>query len=319
MKILITGGSGYIGKFLAKKLQDDKAVEKIIVIDKREKPDDLSGNKIVFFQKDLSQPGWENLIDSVPDVVIHSAFEIRSRYGKIKQQEDNNLKSCERVFRFCFEKGVRKLIYFSSAAVFGPKKENIGVLLEEGADLMEYVYPYGSQKRMVESQLKEIYRKNIARNTSVAVLRFSTVNGPEGEKRKKIGMLSLIKKGLPVLPVGGKHWARQYLHEEDIYRAINLVIGAENMPKFEIFNLTPNDFLEMPDIAKLLGKTTLVLPVWLVKIAFFFSWHLTLGFVPTCRGAYKSFCYPSNMDGQKICKYGFTYSYNSRDAFWGNK
>jgi len=319
MKVLITGGSGYIGKFLAKKLQEDETVEKIIVIDKKEKPEDLCGNKIVFFQRDLSQPGWENLIDFIPDVVIHSAFDIRSRYRKIKQQEENNLKSCERVFRFCFEKEVKKLIYFSSAAVFGPKKENIGVLLSEEADLMEYVYPYGSQKRMVESQLKEIYRKNITKNTSVTVLRFSTVNGPEGEKRKKIGMLGLIKKGLPVLPVGGKYWARQYLHEEDIYRAIKLVIKAENMLKFEIFNLTPNDFLEMSDIAQLLGKKVLVLPVWLVRMGFFFAWHLTLGFIPTCRGSYKSFCYPSNMDGRKICKYGFAYSYNSRDAFWGNK
>ncbi len=318
MDVLITGGAGYIGKYLARELAQKNDIGLIFAIDKKPKPDDLAlGEKIKYFQRDLSIDGWEKILPQKPDIVIHSAFDIRSYYGKIGEQERNNIESSRRVFEYCFKNSVKQLIYFSSAAIFGPKPENIDRLLKEDEIMGENEYPYGMQKKAVEEMLEKMARDNGALQTKTIILRFSTVNGPEGEKRRKFGMLSMIKKIFPILPCGGLHWARQYLHEKDILSCMQFLISRNNSQKFEIFNLTPNDFLEMKDMAKLLNKRMIVLPLWFVKISFFLAWHLSLGFFPTCRGSWKSFAYPSNMDGNKISRLGFCYKYNSTDAFFG--
>jgi hypothetical protein len=70
-------------------------------------------------------------------------------------------------------------------------------------------------------------------------------------------------------------------------------------------------------MAKLLGKGVVRVPFFLIKIAFFFSWHLTRGMLPTPPGAELSFTWPVNVDGSKITRFGFNYRYSSAEIFSG--
>ena len=312
MKVLITGGAGYIGKILVKKLSQNQKINTIFSLDKKPRPKDFNNPKSHYLQLDLARDVWEERIPETPDVIIDLAFDIRTPYGKLKGQEFNNLSAIERILKYCSNQKVKKLIYFSSVSTYGARPENIGKFLKEDSQLTEEIYPYGAQKKRAEEMLK---KKEIS--SQIFILRLASVNGPEGEKRKKIGLLNFIKHIFPILPVIHDSWARQYLHEEDVLRAVEFLILKEIKSQFEVFNLAPFDFLTMSKMADLLRKKTLRIPVWIIKPIFFLAWHLTLGYVPIPMGSEISFIYPINVDGSKVTNLGFKYKYNSKEAFLG--
>jgi nucleoside-diphosphate-sugar epimerase len=317
MQILITGAAGYLGQLLVKKLSKNQNIEKIFALDKAPKLKGIEDPKIYHLQLDLVRDPWEKKIPEIPDVIIHLAFDIRTPYGRLKEQEFNNLSGSERLFRYCFGQKVKKLIYFSSVAAYGARLENIGKFLRENSPLTENIYPYGVQKRKIEEMLSEMILREKDLISQVFILRPASINGPEGEKRKKIGLFSFIKRIFPVLPITHPAWARQYLHEEDALRAVEFLIFEDIKSQFEIFNLAPPDFLTMQKMANLLHKKTLKIPIWSLKPIFFLAWHLTLGFIPTPPGSERFFIYPINVDGRKISHFGFHYKYNSEEAFLG--
>jgi len=312
MKVLVTGAAGYIGKILVKKLSQNKNIDAVFALDKKTKPKDLENLKINYFQLDLARDAWEEKLPDIPDIIIHLAFDIRTLYGKRKDQEFNNLFSMERILGYCFNKKVSKLIYSSSVSVYGAKQENIGKFLKEDSQLTENEYPYGVQKKRIEEKLRE---KKIS--TQIFVLRLASVNGPEGEKRKGIGLLNFIKRIFPILPVVNNDWARQYLHEEDVLRVIDFFIFKEMKDQFEVFNIASSDFLTMSKMADLIHKKIVKIPTWVIKPIFFLVWHLTLGRIPIPKGSDRFFIYPINVNGSKIENLGFSYKYNSKESFLG--
>jgi hypothetical protein len=70
-------------------------------------------------------------------------------------------------------------------------------------------------------------------------------------------------------------------------------------------------------MAKAVGKKTLPVQPWMVRIAFFVFWHLTRGKVPTGPGAWRGYSYPIAVDGSKVSReLGYTYQYACFDAFY---
>jgi len=312
MKVLVTGAAGYIGKILVKKLIQNQNIDAVFALDKKGKPKDFENLKVNYFQLDLARDAWEEKLPNIPDVIIHLAFDIRTPYGKRKDQEFNNLFSMERVLGYCSNKKVSRLIYSSSVSAYGARKENIGKFLKEDSQLTENEYPYGDQKKKIEEILKE---KKIS--TQIFVLRLASVNGPEGEKRKGFGLLNFIKHIFPILPVINNTWTRQYLHEEDALRVIDFLIFKETKDQFNVFNIALSDFLTISKMAKLINKKIIKIPVWIIKPIFFLVWHLTFGRVSTPKGSERFFTYPINVNGSKIENLGFNYKYSLEEAFLG--
>jgi nucleoside-diphosphate-sugar epimerase len=217
-----------------------------------------------------------------------------------------------RILNYCSSKKVKKLIYTGSVSAYGARKENINKFLKEDSPLIENEYPYGCQKKKIEGILRE---KKIS--TQIFVLRLASVNGPAGEKRKGIGLLNFVKHVSPILPVVNDTWTRQYLHEEDVLKIIELLIFKEIKDQFEVFNIAPPDFLTMPEMANLIHKKIVRIPDTIIKYIFFLGWHLSFGRVPTPQGSERFFIYPINVDGSKIKRLGFNYKYSSKEAFLG--
>ena len=69
-------------------------------------------------------------------------------------------------------------------------------------------------------------------------------------------------------------------------------------------------------MARAVGKRALPVRPWMVRIAFFFAWHLSQGKVPTARGSWRGYSYPIAVDGSKVMeRLDYEYKHGSLEAF----
>ncbi|TSC82455.1 MAG: hypothetical protein G01um101420_288 [Parcubacteria group bacterium Gr01-1014_20] len=326
MKILLTGASGYIGSQLVSSWLEDKNVEKIIALDvsqprflwKADHP------KVHFIQKNLADTDLEKELEVfLPvDVVVHAAYFIRTPYFKKDReyQEHSNFQGAENVFDFALKSEVKKLIHFSTVAVYGAHAKNeLNNPFTEESEAQETIIAYGRDKKIIEKKLSEIFEKHHPK-TEVICLRVGSVSGPFLQNVvKKTGLLSFMKGLLPFLPITSEKSARQYVHEDDVVSAVNFWLTHQTEPKIIPLNLASKGFFTFREIAKILRKKTLKIPHQFAQIFFFLTWHLSLGKIPTPPGVINSYSYPIIVDGTKITKFGFAYKYNSTDALLATK
>lgn len=136
---------------------------------------------------------------------------------------------------------------------------------------------------------------------------------------KRFGLLSMVKKGLPIIPITGKKAARQFIHEDDIAAIIKVLI-FNNLPiEYEIFNAAPSGYILLKNMAKKIGKIHIIIPKLIGKLVFTFLWHISQGRIPTVPAGINSYTYPIIVDGSKITKYGFQYKYNCEEALDAQK
>lgn len=342
LTLFITGGAGYVGAMLADQFSKRREVKEIICLDKEPEPAMLSDNpKITWISANTSDGTWQEVVATKnPDIVIHTAWQIREMYGNQKMQYAWNVGGSQAVFDFAFNtQGVKKLIHFSTVASYGAFPDNTiehRFIEEEG--FRETDYLYAEEKRIVEEQLHQTYIKNHKEKgytPQVFIVRPAAITGPRGRyARIRFGLqsalsgtlrgqksvlydfISLLVSWVPVT----KKWLRQYVHEDDITDIVALFAFEDLSCSYEAFNAAPPGPAVLgPDMAKAVGKHMLPIYPWMVRAAFFVMWHLTRGRVPTSRGSWKGYSYPIAVVGSKISKmYGFQYKYESTDAFVKN-
>lgn len=338
LTILITGAAGYVGAMLSDQFSRRDDVRLIIALDKEEMPEMLKGNaKIFWLKSNTADDSWAGTAKAKnPDVVIHAAWQIRELYGNRELEWKWNVDGSAKVFDFAFNTpSVKKLIYFSTVASYGSYPENtLEHRFTEEESFRKSDYLYAEEKRVAEEHLREKY--SIARKggfvPQVFIVRPAAITGPRGRyerirfglqaalsgtlKTQKSFLYDLISLWVSWVPVTPK-WLRQYVHEDDVNDAISL-LAFENLDgQYEIFNLAPpGEVVLGKDMAEAVGKKMLRIYPWMVRMAFFWVWHLTLGKIPTSPGSWKGYSYPIAVDGSKITKkYGYQYKWQSKDAF----
>lgn len=321
MRILVTGAAGYVGSLLAERLLQDPDVTHVVTTDRRPRHEASipPGPKLTNVQGHMEDRAFvESWAEHGPyDAVIHAAFQVRAGYGsQAPVVEHANVEGCRIVFEFCFRHNIPRLIYYSSAAVYGARAGNtLDHFFGEDEPLREETYPYGAQKRMTEIILKSTYEESGA-DTRVMIVRPCSITGPRflAEPTKKITLVALLTKLLPRIPEVSAEWSRQYIHEEDLFRIMRLLLTSDGPAAFDSFNLAPHDYLTAQDIADALDKRTLKLPAWFMDKVMLVLWHATRGKVPTPRGSIEFYKYPINLDGRKITELGFDYSFSSKEC-----
>ncbi len=331
MNILITGANGYIANMLCELFAADEAVTAITAIDMQDshKTEIIARDphKISWITQNLADDGWQEqaLAHGTPDVIIHCAFVIREQYGKRRQwQIRSNVTAAQNVFSFAFTHHIPKLIYFSTVASYGALPTNSPDHFFTEDDLFRKSrYSYAEDKRVIEENLHTLYdqvRKAGSFTPQIFIIRPASVTGPRGQGSfKKLGLLSMIKQSFPFIPLTDWRSARQYVHEDDIANAVLMLTRNAVPGKYEVFNLSPKGYLLLRDIAKMMNKKVIKIPVWFGKMGFWFAWHITRGKFPTPPESIDSFSYPINVDGSKITRFGFHYRYTCTEAFLAQK
>lgn len=333
--ILVTGASGYIGAMLVKRFDALDSVERIIALDKEPMPELLEEcEKVVFLQINTAEKWQEQVASYEPSIVIHAAWQIREIYGDRERSWKWNIDGSDAVFDFCFEHSfIKKLIFISSIASYGAFASNtVDTFFTEENPLRESTSLYAEEKRISENHLHQKYELYHHENPqlSIRILRPASITGPRGRfMRDSIGLQSVLRGELTTTPLQKflsfmtmfvpvtKHWLRQFIHEDDVVSVIeHLAFAQEDVGTLDTFILCPpGEVVKGKDMARLVGKKAIVLPPVLIRIVFFFAWHLTFGRIPTAPGSWGAYSYPIPVDGGKLSRLtGYTYQHNGTDA-----
>lgn len=256
-------------------------------------------------------------------------------YGEKEKQWKWNVDGSDRVFDFCFDHHfVTRLIHFSTVASYGAEKTNsVNHLYKEEEGFRKSNYLYAEEKRVVEAHLEEKFlaAQERGRNIEVAIVRPAAITGPRGRyMRIRFGLQaalsgqlkeSFVHKliSLMVSFVPATHtWLRQFIHEDDVVRIVELLAFSPLKKQYDAFNICPpGAVVRAPDMAKAVGKRVVYIHPQFIRLVFFIMWHGSRGRVPTSKGGWKSYSYPIAVTGEKLTReYGFQYSTPSLDAFY---
>ncbi len=177
MKILVTGGTGYIGSHTVVELLnnnyeviviDNLSNFKIDVIDKIKK---ITGKDFLFYRGDVRD---ESLLEKIfssnnIDAVIHFAGykAVGESVKKPIMYYQNNLISTLNLCKVMSKHAVKNIVFSSSATVYGnPQK----LPISEKDKVISATNPYGETKVMIERILKDIYNSDNTWN--IAILRY---------------------------------------------------------------------------------------------------------------------------------------------------
>ncbi|NQV93112.1 NAD(P)-dependent oxidoreductase [Candidatus Kaiserbacteria bacterium] len=339
--VFIVGGAGYVGAMLCEQFSQRGDVEKIIALDKEPQPEAFKENsKITWVSANTSDGTWQGEVSKHnPDVVVHTAWQIREMYGQKKLQWKWNVEGSDAVFDFAFSTpSVKKLIYFSTVSSYGASSKNtFEHYFKEEEPFIESEYLYGVEKKVVEEHLhkKFVDTKSSNKNTpQIFIVRPAAITGPRGRfMRIRFGLQSALSGQLKESIIhrvislmvsfvpATKGWVRQFIHEDDVTDIVGLFAFNDLSGEYEVFNISPpGEPVYSKDMAHAVGKRVLPIFPWMVRLAFFFFWHVTRGRVPTSEGGWKFYSYPILVDGSRITKqYDFTYSSGSKEAFYSTK
>ena len=260
MTILVTGGTGYIGSNTVVKLiqhgydviiVDDFSNSKPIVLEKLKT---ITGKDIKFYEinlcdkKKLKTVFKENKIDAVIHFAGYKA--VGESVAKPLMYYRNNIDSTLSLLELMVEYNVKKIVFSSSATVYGDPEE---LPIKETAKL-SVTNPYGATKLYIEGILKDLYVSD--NEFRIAILRyFNPVGADEsgllGEDPNGIPnnlmpyIVKVANKELPHLNIFGNDYdtkdgtgVRDYIHVVDL--ALGHVKALEYLDKnagMEYYNL----------------------------------------------------------------------------------
>ena len=280
MKVLVTGGMGYIGSHTVVELLennyevvivDNLVNSKIDVLDKIEK---ITGKRPTFYQYDLcNYQDLETIFkENKIDVVIHFAGlkAVGESCEKPLLYYQNNLISTMNLLDIMAKYNCKRLVFSSSATVYGKPKS---LPIQEDFPLST-TNPYGSTKLFIEYMLKDLYKADPT--WSIAILRYFNPIGAHqsyllGENPNGIPnnlmpyIVKVATKELDHLNIFGNDYdtkdgtgVRDYIHVVDLdkghIKAVEKVLTTNKVDCYNLGTGVGYSVLEMVELFKKVNK-----------------------------------------------------------------
>ncbi|GAA2409361.1 SDR family oxidoreductase [Actinomadura vinacea] len=251
--VAVTGGSGFVGGNLVSALTD--LGKQVVIVDLAEPPAALSGLPGVQFRRtDLRDYGETLLALRDVDTVYHlagNASGTRSVENPRFDFQMNGLATCN-VGNACVELGVRRMVFMSSAIVYGTPQ---AFPMTEEHPICPFL-PYGASKYAGELHLRSLYD---AMGLPVVIGRSFVVYGPGEDPRTAGGEVSQFLRWqlneLPIPVVGDiDHKTRDFVHVADVCAA--LITLAESGKPGEAYNIGGGEEVSMRELAAAVGEAT---------------------------------------------------------------
>lgn len=248
MKILITGGAGFIGTHITKLLLDQG--HEVLIFDNLSRSDTkYLDPKVLFIKGDIKDSALlEKCLKNI-DWVIHLAqfLDVEESVREPELYFQNNVLGTLNLLECMKKAGVEKIVFSSSACVYGnPKK----LPLTENSPLAP-ANPYGACKVAVEALLSAYYKQY---GFDVVILRYFNPYGPmenhftETHAIPKFIKAALAKKKIPLYWQGKQ--IRDFIFIEDLARAH---INVFKLKGFNVFNIGTEKGVKINDIVNKLS------------------------------------------------------------------
>ena len=233
MKILVTGGCGFIGSHVVDTFVD--AGYKVIIVDNLSSGTLANKNeRALFYRADICTPELEEIIhDERPEMIVHHAAQISVPLSVRDPLMDAevNIKGTLRLLELSRVHGVKRFVFASTGgAIYG----EAGVVPTPEDYVPQPSSPYAISKLSCEHYIR-FYEKQ--HNLVHVILRYSNVYGPRQIPHGEAGVVAifteaLLEKKLPILnhfPGEPDGMVRDYCFVKDI-AAANLLAAKTNRP-----------------------------------------------------------------------------------------
>jgi len=248
MKVLVTGGAGFIGSHIVDRLVIDGYRVRVV--------DNLSSGRLENLKHWLDSKGVELLVGDLREpevalravdgvnVVFHFAAnpEVRLSTTDPEVHFTNNIVATFNVLEAMRRKGVEGIVFASSSSVYG-EPETIPV----GEDApLKPISVYGASKAACENIIHS-YTKLYG--IKAVVLRYANIVGPRlrhGVVWDFINKLLVDRRRLEILGDGMQ--VRSYMHVEDAVEA-TMIAWRKSKGDFEVYNVASEDWITVDDVA----------------------------------------------------------------------
>lgn len=278
MKILVTGGAGYIGSHTVIELLNEG--HEVVVVDNLvnsskeslKRVEKITGKKVPFFELDIrDRQALENVVKGAGfDCCIHFAGlkAVGESVSLPWEYYDNNIGGTLVLLDVLRKNGCKNIIFSSSATVYGNPKT---VPITEDCPKGECTNPYGETKSVLERIMTDMY--NADKEWNVVLLRYFNPIGAH-----KSGLIGENPNGIPnnlmpyitqvavgkreELGVFGDDYntpdgtgVRDYIHVVDLAKGhVKALKAVENNCGLEIFNLGTGVGYSVLDVVKAFEK-----------------------------------------------------------------
>ncbi len=283
MKILVTGGTGYIGSHTVVELQaqgyeviivDNLSNSSIEVLDNIAK---ISGKKPLFEKFDLTDPemtaAFFKLHSDISAIIHFAAFKAVGESVEFPLlYYRNNLQSLINILQGMIDNGIRDIVFSSSCTVYGQPET---LPAREDTPVQKAASPYGNTKQISEEIIKDA---SISANIQAILLRYFNPIGahetaiigelPLGVPNCLMPYITQTAIGKrPFLRVWGNDYdtpdgtaIRDYIHVVDLAKAhviaVERLTGGKGKGKVEVFNLGTGNGFSVMEVINSFERTT---------------------------------------------------------------
>jgi UDP-glucose 4-epimerase len=252
MKILITGGMGFIGLYLVDYLL--KKDNEITVLDNFSNSNKslikrIRNKNLKIIEGDIRKN--DDILNSIKnqEIVVHLAAKISVDESIENPNEtfDVNVNGTKNILEACKKNNIKKLIVASSAAVYG---ENTSQIKLKEISKTNPISPYGESKLLMENEIKKFQLKNT--NLKCIILRFFNIFG-NGQSPEYAGVITKfiekISTNESIEIFGDGLQQRDFISIYDVIESVfNAIINGNN----GTYNIGSGKTITINDLAKVI-------------------------------------------------------------------
>ena len=258
MRVLVTGGAGFIGSSFAKKaiqqgwqvtVLDNLSTGHQSTVDELEK----LGIRVIIGDIRNRELLSKEMLNCTAAVHLAAQVSVPLSVENPQETHDINVKGTDNVIQSCFENDVQRLVVASSAAVYG----NADNLPLKEQDAGQTLSPYAESKWTNEQQILN------ARNNGLkaTALRFFNVYGigqrSDGAYAAVVPKFvdMMVNKQAPRINGDGLH-TRDFVHVEDVCNAILSLIGGQwKAQNHHVYNVATQTRVTLLDLISIINNS----------------------------------------------------------------